>query len=191
MSGVHSPNTDFSDASLCSTEVQNSFDAGDRLIVYRPSVAGPLTLQSDFVSIPTNGTHWLCLSKPLPTSLSFAPGEISVTGAAGKGVIADLSHFRVQLQGDGNTVGYDTTGGVNTPRWSTGHLRNGCGDDGSQCKVEFGSDGNFSETDSQGLLWTSATGGRGSSFVLYNDEPWVEIKDAQGTTIWVIADLDA
>ncbi len=66
VSGITVPGSAFADAANCAVPVQRAFAAGDGLVVYRPGVTGPLALQPDFVTVPDNATHWLCLEHAPP-----------------------------------------------------------------------------------------------------------------------------
>lgn len=151
-------------------------------------MTGPLTLQSDFADVPDNSTIWLCLAHPLPSSLSFAAGGLSVTAA--QSTVAELEDFHVQLQGDGNLVGYaiDPVTSAWTVAWASNPQSSECGDDGSACVVTFAADGDLVEVDGAGQLWDTGTSGEGQTIVFSNSSPYLEILDAGGASVWVIAD---
>ena len=186
VSQVTSPSSTFADPSSCSAQVQSSFDANQELIVYAPSITGPSTLQPDFNNVPTNATVWLCLQHPLPDSASFEPGALTVTGKTS--TVVDLHMFHVQNQNDANLLGYDTTGGVWTRKFVSSVTSSNCGADGSSCVLKFQGDGNLVESDSVGPLWHSGTAGTGKTVVFSNAEPYLEVKDVSGATLWKIAD---
>ncbi|OIW27865.1 hypothetical protein CONLIGDRAFT_579694 [Coniochaeta ligniaria NRRL 30616] len=184
ISGITTPSSSFADAGQCQPQVQTSFNANEELIVYQPSIAGPSDFQSDFTSVPQNATNWLCLKHPLPSAESFA--TLSVNGQAS--TVVDLAHFHVQIQGDGNVVGLDTTGGVWTVKWASGPQSSNCGADGSSCVLFFGSDGDLSVHDAVGQVWHSATSGTGKSVVFSNSSPYLQVLNAAGAAVWSIAD---
>ncbi|KAJ9136859.1 Acyltransferase LovD [Pleurostoma richardsiae] len=186
ISQVTTPSSSFADASSCQAQVQTSFNDNEQLIVYLPSVTGPLDLQSDFTSVPDNATVWMCLSHPLPASLSFAAGALSVD--AETSLIASLHGFHAQIQGDGNVVGLDTTGDAWVVKWASSVPSSNCGSDGSLCKISFGTDGDLVETDSNGQLWHSNTTGEGATVIFSNASPYLQVLDASGAELWKIAD---
>lgn len=183
-----SPSSSFADASDCQAQVKASFSASEQLIAYLPSVTGPLTLQSEFTDVPDNATIWMCLQHPLPSSLSFAAGNLSVTAA--QSTVALLEGFHVQLQGDGNLVGYavDPATSEWTPAWASNPQSSHCGADGSSCVVAFGAGGDLVEDDGLGQLWDTATEGEGQTIVFSNASPYLEILSANGSSVWTIAD---
>lgn len=185
---ITSPSSSFADASGCQAQGKASFNANEELIVYLPSVTGPLTLQSEFTDVPDNATIWMCLQHPLPSSLSFAAGGLSVTAA--QSTVAQLENFHVQLQGDGNLVGYaiDPVTSDWTPAWASNPQSSDCGGDGSLCVITFGDDGDFVEHDGAGQLWDTATAGKGEAIVFSNASPYLQILDADGIPVWKIAD---
>ncbi|KAK4233530.1 hypothetical protein C8A03DRAFT_19413 [Achaetomium macrosporum] len=187
VSHIHSPSSDFADASSCGSQQQAAFAANRQLVVYNPGAGTPLTLQPDFYELPANASNWLCLGHPLPTQQSFAPGALSVNAQTSTVVL--LQNFRVQVQGDGNLVGYDTAGGEWTVKWASSRYSSNCGSDGSKCEVDFGGDGNLVLYDAQGPVWDSGTSGRGKTLVFYNAAPWVVVMGEEGQTLWTIADL--
>lgn len=131
----------------------------------------------------------MCLQHPLPSSLNFAAGDLAVT--ATQGTIAQLEGFRVQVQGDGNLVGYavDTvSGGEWSVAWASNPQSEACGGDGSGCVVRFGDDGDFVEDDGDGRMWDSGTSGEGRTVVFSNGAPYFEVLDADGGSVWTIAD---
>lgn len=130
----------------------------------------------------------MCLQHPLPSSLSFAAGGLSVTAA--QSTVAQLENFHVQLQGDGNLVGYaiDPATSDWTPAWASSPQSSDCGGDGSLCVVTFGADGDFVEVDGAGQLWDTATAGKGETIVFSNASPYLQILDADGISVWTIAD---
>lgn len=190
ISQVTSPTSSFADASGCQSQVQTSFGANEQLIAYLPSVTGALSLQPEFTDVPENATVWMCLQHPLPASLSFDAGTLSVSAAGGQGTVAQLEGFRVQVQGDGNLVGYavDGASGAWTAEWASGPQTSGCGADGSSCVVSFGADGDLVEVDGAGRLWDAGTAGVGRVVVFSNAAPYLEVLDAEGASVWTIAD---
>ncbi|KAK3935323.1 hypothetical protein QBC46DRAFT_462142 [Diplogelasinospora grovesii] len=186
-SGVHSPSSDTADASQCGAQQQTSFNDNEQLIVYPPGVQGPSTIQAEFTQIPNNGSNWLCLTHPLPTQQSFAPGDLAVRASVS--TVVQLRNFHVQIQGDGNLVGIDTTNGVWTVKWASSKYSSNCGSDGSECLIAFGGDGNFVEYDANGPLWDAGTSGTGQLLTFYNAAPWVEVDGAGGAELWTISNL--
>ena len=170
--------------------MQDSFDANSQLVVYQPDLTGTSSLQSGFVSVPDNATNWLCLSHPLADSVTFAAGSPEITAANG-GRVASLHGFYVQIQGNGNLVGYDDSTGSLVVKWATSVESSACGSDGSSCYVVMGGDGNYVEYDANGPIWSTGTQGEGSTVTFYNAEPYWEIKDASGNSIWTFADFSA
>ncbi|KAL1844529.1 hypothetical protein VTK73DRAFT_2349 [Phialemonium thermophilum] len=170
----------------CQPQVQASFADNEELIVYRPGVTGPLDLQPEFSSVPNNASIWLCLSHPLPSSKTFAAGQLSVN--AHTSTVVDLHGFHVQIQGDGNLVGLDTTGPEWVVKWASGPQSNDCGDDGSLCVVSFTADGDLVDQDGQGRLWHSATAGQGKTVTFSNAPPYLQVTDASGQALWTIED---
>lgn len=188
VSGVTTPSSTFADASRCSAQVQDSFNANEQLVVYRPDLTGASDLQSGFVSVPDNATDWLCLQHPLPASMTFDAGSPGISAANG-GIVADLDGFYVQVQTNGNLVGYKDSTGSDVAVWATSVYSTACGSDGSSCYVVMGGDGNFVEYDADGALWSTGTQGTGSTVTFYNAEPYWEVKDAAGNSIWTLADF--
>lgn len=186
VSGIRTPSSSFADAGRCQAQVQTSFNANNELIVYKPSISGASSIQSDFTSVPQNATNWLCLDHPLPSSKTFATGALSVNGHTS--TVIDLAHFHVQIQGDGNLVGLDTTNGVWTAKWASGPQSSHCGADGSSCVLSFGSTGDLAVLDSVGQLWHSATAGTGKTVVFSNAAPYLQVRNAAGGAVWSIAD---
>lgn len=182
------PTSSFADASNCQAQVKASFNASEQLIAYLPSITGSLDLQSDFTDVPDNSTIWMCLQHPLPATLSFAAGALSVTAA--QSTVAELEDFHVQLQGDGNLVGYavDPVTSDWTPAWASGPQTSECGSDNSLCVVTFGAGGDLVEDDGAGQLWDTGTAGEGQTIVFSNASPYLEILDADGASVWTIAD---
>jgi hypothetical protein len=103
--------------------------------------------------------------------------------------IVQLRGFRVQVQGDGNLVGLDTSGAEWMVKWASSRYSTACGEDGSLCEVDFGGDGNFVLYDGNGPVWDSGTSGAGKELVFYNAEPWVAVLGVDGETLWTIGDL--
>ncbi|KAM7218718.1 hypothetical protein V8F06_005872 [Rhypophila decipiens] len=186
ISQITTPSSTFADAGPCQPQVQTSFNANNQLVVYQPSISGPSTLQSNFISVPQNATNWLCLNHPLPSSKTFAVGTLSVNGRTS--TVVELSHFHVQIQGDGNLVGLDTTAGVWTVKWASGPQSSHCGADGSSCVLSFGATGDLAVSDAVGRLWHSDTAGSGATVVFENEAPYLQVKDGNGAVFWSIAD---
>ncbi|ROV95286.1 hypothetical protein VPNG_08944 [Cytospora leucostoma] len=188
ISQITKPSSSFADASNCQAQVKASFNASEQLIAYLPSITGSLDLQSDFTDVPDNSTIWMCLQHPLPSSLSFAAGALSVTAA--QSTVAELEDFHVQLQGDGNLVGYaiDPVTSAWTPAWASNPQTSDCGSDNSLCVVTFGADGDLVEDDGAGQLWDTGTAGEGQTVVFSNASPYLEILDADGASVWTISD---
>jgi hypothetical protein len=109
---------------------------------------------------------------------------------AAQSTVAQLENFHVQLQGDGNLVGYaiDPATSDWTPAWASSPQSSDCGGDGSLCVVTFGADGDFVEVDGAGQLWDTATAGKGETIVFSNASPYLQILDADGISVWTIAD---
>ncbi|KAK3317234.1 hypothetical protein B0T19DRAFT_468761 [Cercophora scortea] len=189
VSGVTTPTSSIADASACGSQQRTSFAANQQLIIYQPGVGSPKTIQSQFTSIPVNASNWLCLSHPLPTQRTFAPGTLFVNAKVSQ--VVQLRNFHVQIQGDGNLVGIDTTGGVWTVKWASSRYSSACGADGSSCEIDFGGDGNWVLYDGNGPVWSSGTSGTGQALTFYNAAPWVVITGAGGATLWTIAQLNA
>jgi hypothetical protein len=187
ISQIQHPSSNFADASACGTQQKASFNADEQLIVYEPGAGSPLTLQPDFDFTPLNGSNWLCLSHPLPIQQFFRSGSLSVNAKVS--VVAQLRGFRVQLQGDGNLVGLDTTGAEWVARWASGKFSAACGTDGSLCELDFGEDGNLVLYDGNGPVWDAGTSGVGVGVVFSNAIPWVAVTGPDGETLWTIADL--
>ncbi|KAB5583434.1 hypothetical protein GE09DRAFT_1078867 [Coniochaeta sp. 2T2.1] len=186
VSRVTRPSSAFADAGRCQAQVQTSFAANNELVVYRPSVSGPSNIQSDFTSVPQNATNWLCLNHPLPSTRSFDASALSVNGHAS--TVVDLAHFHIQIQGDGNLVGYDTTGGVWNAKWASGPQSSNCGADGSSCVLSFGVNGDLSVRDAVGQLWHSDTANSGKTVVFSNAAPYLQVLNAAGGAVWSITD---
>lgn len=115
VSGVTTPSSSFASAAGCGAVQQASFAASEQLVYYPAGVtgsSGPNTIQSQFTALATNASNWLCLTNPpplLPDTKSFLPNTLSVDASTSR--VVSLRDFHVQVQGDGNVVGIDTTGG--------------------------------------------------------------------------------
>jgi hypothetical protein len=139
VSGVTSPKSSFADASQCSQAIQSVFNSNANLIYYPAGISGSQNLQSGFVATPGNATNFLCSTLPLPNSVTFSPGQLTVVSDSGP--FATLHDVIAQYQGDNNLVVLQE----GSPVWASGHtLPNGgnCGSP-SGCQLKFGSDGNF------------------------------------------------
>ncbi|RFU81102.1 hypothetical protein TARUN_1111 [Trichoderma arundinaceum] len=178
VSGVTSPKSSFADASHCSSAIQSVFNQNANLIYYPAGVTGAQNLQSGFVATPGNATNFLCSSTPLPNSVSFNPGQLTIVSDSGP--FADLHNVIAQYQGDNNLVVLQ----AGSPVWASGHtLDQGCGNP-SGCQLKFGSDGNLGTYFNGALQWSTNTSGRGKSMVVLNQAPWIQIKDNSGNVIW-------
>ncbi|KAL7920719.1 hypothetical protein ACQKWADRAFT_153533 [Trichoderma austrokoningii] len=184
VSGVTSPKSSFADASQCSQPIQSVFNSDADLIYYPAGISGSQNLQSGFVATPDNATNFLCSSLPLPNSVTFSPGQLSVVSDSGP--FAKLHNVIAQYQGDNNLVVLQE----GTPVWASGHtLPNGgnCGSP-SGCILTFGSDGNFASFFNGVQQWSTNTSGSGKSLVVFNQAPWIQIKDGSGNVIWDTTD---
>ncbi|KAK3388701.1 hypothetical protein B0T20DRAFT_484273 [Sordaria brevicollis] len=184
VSGVTTPSSSFASAAGCGSVQQASFAASQQLVYYPAGVtgsSGPNTIQPQFTALSTNASNWLCLTNPLPPlpdTKSFAPNTLSVDASVSR--VVSLRDFHVQVQGDGNVVGIDTTGGVWTVKWASSRYSTNCGTDGSQCFLAFGIDGNLVMYDATGPLWASNTDGRGVEVIFSREAPWVSVMGAGG-----------
>lgn len=177
-SGVTKPKSSFSDASHCVDAIQQVFDENANFVYFPAGVTGSKSLQSEFVASQGNVTNFLCSRLPLADSKTFQKGQLEI--ASDSGPFADLHGVTAQYQGDNNVVVLQ--GGK--PVWASGHtLSQGCGKP-SGCRLRFGADGNLGAYYNNGLQWSSNTGGRGSSMVVMNKAPWIQIKDGSGNVIW-------
>ncbi|KAK1776199.1 hypothetical protein QBC45DRAFT_472088 [Copromyces sp. CBS 386.78] len=182
VSGVTTPLSSFASAAGCGSVQQAEFAASHQLVYYP---AG-----SQFTALATNASNWLCLTDPLPPlpdSKSFTPNTLSVDASTSRAV--SLRDFHVQVQGDGNVVGIDTTGGVWTVKWASSRYSSACGTNGAQCFLAFGVDGNFVMYDGNGPLWASGTDGRGQLLTFLREAPWVTVTGSNGQTLWTIGNL--
>lgn len=141
-------------------------------------MTGSKNLQSDFVASNGNMTNFLCSSLPLSDSKTFQKGQLDIVSDSGP--FADLHGVIAQYQGDSNVVVLQ----AGKPVWASGHtLGQGCGKP-SGCRLRFGADGNLGTYYNNALQWSSNTGGRGSTMVVINKAPWIQIKDGSGNVIW-------
>ncbi|KAH6614648.1 hypothetical protein B0J18DRAFT_452194 [Chaetomium sp. MPI-SDFR-AT-0129] len=184
-----SPPSDFADPSTCGSTQKSAFLASHPLLIYPPGAGSPLTIQPEFTTLSTNASNFLCLTHPLPTSQSFPAGSLSVSAATS--TVVDLKGLHVQLQGDGNLVGLDTTGtnqGGSEVKWASGRYSDGCGTDGSGCVLAFDEAGELKLTDGTGkTVWGSGT--KGKEVVFLGEEPWVVVKGADGGELWTVGEL--
>ncbi|UKZ64069.1 uncharacterized protein TrAtP1_005289 [Trichoderma atroviride] len=180
VSGVTSPKSSFADASQCSQAIQSVFNSNANLIYYPAGISGSQNFQSGFVATPGNATNFLCSSLPLPNSVTFQPGQLTVVSDSGP--FATLHNVIAQYQGDNNLVVLQ----AGSPVWASGHtLPNGgnCGSP-SGCQLKFGSDGNFASFFNGVQQWSTNTSGSGKSLVVLNQAPWIQVKDGSGNVIW-------
>lgn len=180
VSGVTSPKSSFADASQCNSAIQSVFNSNANLIYYPAGISGSQNLQSGFVATPGNATNFLCSTLPLPNSVTFSPGQLTVVSDSGP--FATLHNVIAQYQGDNNLVVLQE----GSPVWASGHtLPNGgnCGSP-SGCRLIFGSDGNLGSYFNGAQQWSTNTSGSGKSMVVLNQSPWIQIKDGSGNVIW-------
>ncbi|KAK3496226.1 hypothetical protein B0T13DRAFT_281528 [Neurospora crassa] len=193
VSGVTTPSSSFASASGCGAVQQAAFADSEQLVYYPAGVtgsSGPNVIQSQFTALLTNASNWLCLTNPappLPDTESFLPNTLSVDASTSR--VVSLRDFHVQVQGDGNVVGIDTTGGVWTVKWASSRFSSACGQDGSQCLLAFGIDGNFVMYYGNGPLWASGTDGSGQLLTFSREAPWVTVTGSIGQTLWTIGNL--
>lgn len=193
VSGVATPSSSFASASGCGAVQQAAFADSEQLVYYQAGVtgsSGPNVIQAQFTALSTNASNWLCLTNPappLPDTESFLPNTLSVDASTSR--VVSLRDFHVQVQGDGNVVGIDTTGGVWTVKWASSRFSSACGPDGSQCLLAFGIDGNFVMYDGNGPLWASGTDGSGQLLTFSREAPWVTVTGSNGQTLWTIGNL--
>ncbi|KAL7957264.1 hypothetical protein V8C34DRAFT_286448 [Trichoderma compactum] len=178
VSGVPSPKSSFSDASQCSSPIQSVFNQNADLIYYPAGLTGSQDLQSGFVAAPGNTTNFLCSTTALPNSVTFNPGQLTISTDTGP--FASLHNVIAQYQGDNNLVVLQ----AGTPVWASGHtLDQGCGSP-SGCQLRFDSSGNLGTYFNNAVQWQTNTGGRGATMVVLNSAPWIQIKDGSGNVIW-------
>jgi hypothetical protein len=121
---------------------------------------------------------FLCTSLPLPDSVSFQKGELDIVSDTGP--FAHIYGVIAQYQGDNNIVVLQ----AGKPVWASGHmLDQGCGSP-SACRMRFDEKDNLGTYFNNQLQWSSNTSGRGSSMVVLNKAPWIQIKDASDGVIW-------
>lgn len=109
---------------------------------------------------------------------------------AAQSTVVELENFHVQLQGDGNLVGYavDPVTSAWTVAWASNPQSSDCGSDGSLCVLTFSTNGDLVENDGAGQLWDTDTAGKGQTVVFSNASPYLEVLDADGAVLWTIAD---
>ncbi|KAJ4165223.1 hypothetical protein LMH87_006864 [Akanthomyces muscarius] len=177
-SGATKPKSSFSDASHCVGPIQEVFNQNANFVYFPAGVTGSKNLQPEFAASSGNMTNFLCSSLPLADAKTFQKSQLDVVSDSGP--FADLHGVVAQYQGDSNVVVLQ--GGK--PVWASGHtLSQGCGKP-SGCRLRFGADGNLGTYYNNALQWSSNTGGRGSTMVVMNKAPWIQIKDGSGNVIW-------
>ncbi|KAJ6785892.1 hypothetical protein PWT90_07918 [Aphanocladium album] len=177
-SGVTKPKSSFSHASHCVDPIQQVLNQNANFVYFPAGVTGSKNLQSDFVASNGNMTNFLCTSLPLSDSKVFQKGQLDIVSDSGH--FTDLHGVIAQYQGDNNVVVLQ----AGKPVWAIGHtLGPGCSKP-SGCRMRFGADGNLGTCYNNALQWSSNTGGRGSTMVVLNKAPWIQIKDGSGNVIW-------
>jgi hypothetical protein len=179
VSGVHSPNSDFSDDVQCSAPVQQLFEKNDKLLYYPAGLTGPHTLQDDYVEAQGDPKVFICPTGLLSTSKTFSAGELNM----GPGTVIDLhGDISVQYQGDNNLVVYLNSGVNSVPVFASGHTVSSCS--AGECFLTFGDDGDLKTTVNGATEFSTGTSGRGKSLTFLNEAPYVKILDAQGNIIF-------
>ncbi|KAI5455616.1 hypothetical protein BGZ63DRAFT_368653 [Mariannaea sp. PMI_226] len=172
--------SDFAEAGQCSSSVKSLFSNKALLVYYPPGLTGPSSLQSGFVQDTGNSVHYICTTPPLPASISYARGELSMAAGAGDQV-AMLHNVFIAYQSDSNLVVYGNRDAASsTVEWASGHGVAGC----PNCKLTFGTDGNLATYQGSTMLWSSGTSGTGQTLKCMNQAPWLQINNAAGKVVW-------
>lgn len=180
MSAVNVDDT-FAEAGSCPSATREAFDADLQLLVNTPTVTGPKDLQSDFVAVTDNPTVFICTTPPLPSLVTFAPGQLNVTTEPTDFV---LLHNGITFTYDNGAdiIVYNKSGPTTTVPMTIGTTVKTCNND--ECALVFDDSGNFAKYVKGTLLWSTNTTNVGHSLAFMNEPPWVVITDTSGKTVW-------
>jgi hypothetical protein len=165
----------------CSSAVQTLFNKNVHLVYYPSGLTGSSTLQTGFVQDANNASHFICTTPPLPSTLTYGLGQLSLV-AGQNDIVAQLhGDVFIAYQSDSNIVVYgnaETSSSV--VEWSSGHSVQACTD----CHISFGADGNLATYQQNTILWSSGTSGVGHTLKCLNQAPWLQILDVSGKSVW-------